>query len=367
MPLALAWILAALLLTGCVGYGPAPIARPLTRPGSPPSYEISLLGRGPLVLPRTRVDGLDVGGLSAIARRGGDTYYALVDGQPKTPARIFELSFQVTAKGVAPLPGRAAGEVVRAAIRLEGLDGETLDGEGLAITPGKTFLVASEVEPSIREISLAGKILRMLPVPDLFLAGKDRRGIHGNLGFESLALSPSGTTLWTANERPLKQDLADDSKAVPGPVRLLRYTRHGEVFVPESQYVYPVEGIAHPGPGFALIGLSELLLLPDGSLLALEREFTVTGGMHIRLYRAAIADATDVSGLDALAGADYKPVTKTLLYDFDRSSFIPDNLEGMTWGPDLPDGDRTLVLVADDNFEPLQQTQLVALRVHERR
>jgi 3-phytase len=215
-------------------------------------------------------------------------------------------------------------------------------------------------------------VLATLPVPDLFLAthsvaNTGRRGIRGNLGFESLTLSPGGTTLWTANERALKQDLADDSKTVPCPVRLLRYDRHGESFVPGAQYVYPVGGIAHPGPGFALNGLAELHLLPDGSLLALEREFTTARGMAIRLYRVTLAGATDVSGLDALDGVPSTPVRKTLLYDFAKSGFVPDNLEGITWGPVLPDGDRTLVLVSDDNFEPLQQTQIVALRLHEKR
>jgi 3-phytase len=56
-------------------------------------------------------------------------------------------------------------------------------------------------------------------------------------------------------------------------------------------------------------------------------------------------------------------VRKTLLYDF-STGFAPDNLEGMTFGPVLPDGDRTLVLVSDDNFVILQATQIVALRLH---
>jgi hypothetical protein len=313
---------------------------------------------------------MDVGGLSAISHGEGDTYYALVDNEAKTPARLFELTFRVTTSGVAPLPGRTAGEVARAAIRLDGFDGGNLDGEGLALTAAGTFLVASEVEPSIREFSRAGKLLKTLPVPAAFSAGPGRSGIRGNLGFESLTLSPDGTTLWTANERALKQDLADHRKTVPCRVRLLRYDRRGESFVPGAQYVYPVEGIAHPGPGFSLNGLSELLTLPDGSLLALERGFTTARGMDIRLYRvelAGAARATDVSELATLLGAASRPVQKTLLYDFSRSGFVPDNLEGITWGPDLPDGDRTLVLVSDDNFEPLQQTQLVALRFHEKR
>ena len=39
-------------------------------------------------------------------------------------------------------------------------------------------------------------------------------------------------------------------------------------------------------------------------------------------------------------------------------------LEGIAFGPELPDGDRTLVLVSDDNFQPFQQTQIIALRLH---
>jgi 3-phytase len=72
------------------------------------------------------------------------------------------------------------------------------------------------------------------------------------------------------------------------------------------------------------------------------------------------AGATDVSGRDSLSGEDWTPVRKTLLYDFPN----PDNLEGMTFGPELPDGDRTLVVVSDDNFLILQSTQIVALRLH---
>ena len=35
------------------------------------------------------------------------------------------------------------------------------------------------------------------------------------------------------------------------------------------------------------------------------------------------------------------------------------NVEGMTFGPDLPDGRRTLVLVSDDNFSETQVTQFL--------
>ncbi|MET7682340.1 esterase-like activity of phytase family protein [Streptomyces sp. NPDC005423] len=40
-----------------------------------------------------------------------------------------------------------------------------------------------------------------------------------------------------------------------------------------------------------------------------------------------------------------------------------DNTEGMTWGPTLRDGERTLVLVSDDNFADDAVTQFVALGI----
>jgi hypothetical protein len=312
-----------------------------------------------------RVDGLRVGGLSGIARAADGSWLAVVDNDGATPARVFRLAFAVGPPGIVPLPGKSACDVATGAIRLPGLDGKNFDGEGIAIDPAGGILVSSETEPSIRELSPAGEIRASLPVPPLFLAAKGR-GIRGNQGFESLTLepgNPGGNALWTANERALQQDAPDDETR-PSPVRLLRYERRGEGFVPAAQYVYEVAPIVPPpDKGFAVRGLAELLALPEGGLLALEREFVMGRGMTIQLYRVEIADATDVSGLESLAGQTWTPVRKTLVYDFARSGFTPDNLEGLALGPRLTDGSRTLVILSDDNFSPLEQTQLVALRL----
>ncbi|HSG38422.1 MAG TPA: esterase-like activity of phytase family protein, partial [Thermoanaerobaculia bacterium] len=171
-----------------------------------------------------------------------------------------------------------------------------------------------------------------------------------------------GDVLWTANERPLQQDAPDD-KTRPSPVRLLRYQRQGEGFVPAAQFVYEVDPIERPGRRFNTRGLVDLLPLPGGDLLALEREFVELRGLEIQIFRVSLDGATDVSGLDSLAGKSYTPVRKTLLFDFGSIGFVPDNIEGMAFGPDLPDGSRTLVLVSDNNFSRLQQTQILALRL----
>ena len=333
----------AVLLSNCVpdrGWR-APTA---AAPGPVPAYEISFLGK--LVIPPNQtVDGLNVGGLSDLVHVEGDTWWAIVDNEEDTPARIFELEFRVTER----LPE------LKSALRLEGLNGRNFDGEGLVLTDRGTFLVSSETEPSIREISAAGETIRMLPVPGLFLSDKlAGRGARVNAGFEALDLS--GGTLWTANEAALAQDAPDEARFATHPIRLLRY----DLEVPAAQYVYVLDPIERRGSGFSVRGLVDLLILPEGGLLAMEREFVEGVGSEVQIFHVSIDGATEVSGMDSLAGRRYTPVRKILLYTFEN----PDNLEGLAFGPGLPDGDRTLVVLSDDNFRPFQQTQLVALRLH---
>jgi hypothetical protein len=40
-----------------------------------------------------------------------------------------------------------------------------------------------------------------------------------------------------------------------------------------------------------------------------------------------------------------------------------DNIEGIAWGPVLENGNRSLVLVSDNNFNDTQVTQFIAIEV----
>ena len=119
-----------------------------------------------------------------------------------------------------------------------------------------------------------------------------------------------------------------------------------------------------PATAFAVSGLVELLPFNDEFMLSMERSFSVGApgtGNTIKLYSVGFPGADDVNGVDSLAGmlGGVRPVQKTLLLDLRTLGLPLDNVEGMTIGPTLPDGRRSLVLVSDNNFAPSQFTQFL--------
>ena len=74
--------------------------------------------------------------------------------------------------------------------------------------------------------------------------------------------------------------------------------------------------------------------------------------------------------MDSLTGKDYIPAKKTLLLDFENykdklTNGSIDNIEGMTFGPTLFNGNKSLILVADNNFNNLdpQLNQFILLEI----
>ncbi|TPW13993.1 MAG: hypothetical protein FD127_1695 [Acidimicrobiaceae bacterium] len=87
-------------------------------------------------------------------------------------------------------------------------------------------------------------------------------------------------------------------------------------------------------------------------------------GNTIRLYTVSFDGATNVNGLDSIAGlGNVRPVHKTLLLDLVTLGIPLDNVEGMVLGPRLPDGRQSLILVSDNNFAPTQFTQFLLFAI----
>jgi hypothetical protein len=79
---------------------------------------------------------------------------------------------------------------------------------------------------------------------------------------------------------------------------------------------------------------------------------------------ADMKSGSDVKDIDALTdNTSVKPVSKQLLLNMDDLGIYIDNIEGITWGPTLPNGNRTLLLVSDNNFQSFQKTQILLFEV----
>jgi hypothetical protein len=233
----------------------------------------------------------------------------------------------------------------------------SVDPEGLALTRDRRLIFTSEgvpaslIDPFVRRYSLSGSFLGSLPVPQAFLVTADQSsGVRPNLGFESAGVTRDGRFLFTAGENALYQDGPPATVASGSPARILRYDlRTGR---PDRQWFYETDPVAEPpvpAGAFSVNGVVELLPLGDRHLIAMERSFSVGApgtGNTIKLYDVALP-------------GDHRPARKTLLLNLDDLGIPLDNVEGLTFGPRLRDGRRSLVLVSDNNFAATQFTQFL--------
>jgi hypothetical protein len=284
----------------------------------------------------------ELSGLTYDAASGA--WYAISDDD----ARLQRLAIAID-----PATGRISGAETSSVLPLTQADGtplppgRDLEGVGLSGSGGSVF-VSDESGPSLREHALSdGRLLREIgpaSAPALGIYASQR----ANLGWEALSVAAGGAALWLSNEEALTPDGPAGTGSTSTLVRLQRFDAS---LTPDLQLAYRVDGgIVAGAIGNVNAGVSDLVALPGGDLLVLERaaglvSFTPDIDLRIRLHLVDASLATDVTGLPSLAGGGFTEVTKTLLWE----GLFPDhNFEGIALGPTLAGGDRSLVLVADD-------------------
>jgi hypothetical protein len=338
-------------------------------------------------LPKQTFANTPVGGLSALTYdRQRNLFYALSDDRSDfAPARFYTLKLalestvapkikQVTIDSVTSISDESGKPYAKGAI----------DPEGITLSPLKTLFISSEgvstteVPPFIREFDLkTGQWKRSLVLPPRYLPkienGKQTQGVGNNLGFEALTLNTSsgGATaiepfrLFTATESALVQDASPEHPQQGASYnRFLHYTIDPTQSLLLSEHLYPMDP---PPKGAVSHGLVELLAIDQGGhFLSLERSFS-SQGFTAKLFQLSTGSATDTTTIETFSGdmKGVQPIRKKLLLDLAQLGIPLDNLEGMTFGPQLPDGNRSVVLISDDNFRSEQITQLLLFRLRE--
>ena len=259
-----------------------------------------------------------------------DNRYAVVDDNRKGGGILY-FTIPIDSYGY-------VGEVsMRPAAGTADADGKKRDTEGIAFVPSLgTLYVTSEKHQEILEYDLAGRETgKSLRIPADFSV----KSISDNRGFEALSYNDVTGLFWTTTESPLKQDTF-----LPGIHRLQSFDKDGN---PAERYFYQADTPLQTAANTVayVFGISALTALDDGRLLVLEREVYVPKGSLWSKLQNAFTEISIylVDPVHDTAGI----LRKSPLCSFRTGALDLANFEGMCLGPTLPDGTRTLVLIAD--------------------
>lgn len=361
--------------------------------GDPPALELL----ASLVLPARPIGpGTDrathFGSVSGITRDPQTgRYLGIIDDHQLARAVWLDVKFaggrlSVTIESMTPLvPGPGVDRRRSTAADLEAV--VTLpDGTFVASEEGHEAGGISERPDEVWPVALLhfdreGVVRRIVDFPPAFAI--DAEGVLANQGVESLAVTPDGRLI-AGLEQPRAADgglsAGDGTDGNPAVrTRLVEFVADGDSWRAARQWMYPLTP-TRLGNGFARIcgdgenGLTELLALAPMVFLSLERACLLDESGRARntiaIYHVEVDGADDVSEVPSLRTATVRGVTKRLVLDFDSiiEQLPPeldylDNFEGMTFGPTLPDGGRTLLVVSDDNFRATQKTVFLLFRL----
>lgn len=221
------------------------------------------------------------------------------------------------------------------------------------------------LDPFVAVSNPDGTLDRVITLPEPYTSNyPEETGPRDNHNFEGLSFSPDGESLWIGLEHPLYQDGPEPSPESSVFLRLVNIDRDGNIL---REHAVELDAIDAPDDSqYLSMGMSEILVLDDNRMLAIARTTVADADWefenYIRIWELDLTKATDIHGVESLAGAEFTPVARRLVIDLNDAGLFPiDNIEGMAFGPNLPNGNRALVLVNDNNFDFETQVQQIVL------
>jgi len=326
-----------------------------------------------------------VGGLSSIDFDPvTHTYYLISDDRSHiNPARFYTASIAISEKGIdevritgvhtlrqknglsyPELTKHATKTVDPEAMRYNGRTKQLIwssEGERI-INSNDTTLI----NPSITIISTKGGEADSIPLPDNMRMRLTESGPRRNGVLEGLTFAGDFKTLYVNMEEPLYQDgPRADLVRNQAFIRIYQFDLKTKKNI--AQYAYELEPIPlPPAKEGAEInnGIPDILWIGKNKLLVTERAYSGGKGTNIKVFLADLSGADNIAGLKSIIKTPVAhPVKKKLLLNMDNLGMYIDNIEGATLGPVLPNGHQTLIFVADNNFNPKEESQFLLFEV----
>ncbi|WP_025743500.1 esterase-like activity of phytase family protein [Aquimarina pacifica] len=332
------------------------------------------------IIEEQEIKGVPIGGLSGIDYQN-NTWYLICDTSTP-PIRFYKANLNYTKDGftnvtiddMIEIKSVAGTTFEKTPVDPESIRFDSSSGNILYTSEGS---INNGIDPALIEISIQGDHIKNYTLPTNFKANSsdDTSGPRHNGVLEGLSISFDKKGYWVSFELPLIEDGPEpDITDTESPVRITKIDKTSGT--PESQFAYELDPVSREpalGTEFKVNGLVEILEYDDQQFLALERSFSsgyIDGGNTVKIYKVDATNATNTLSIDTFVAATYTKATKTLLFDFDTirkdlTNGTIDNLEGITFGPTLEDGSRTIVVISDNNFNSFfpQYNQIIALKV----
>lgn len=342
-----------------------------TRALKNPAYKVTFLDE--YILPvNFEYQNQTFGGISGVDFKNGKLI--MVNDSPSTPL-IFSAEFNLDNFKLDTLVFTSVAKLETDVFFKENaLDMESIrfDGNGYLIsTEGN---IDKGLAPRIFKINEKIEFLEHYPLADYFLPEGNNYPRHNGV-FEGLTMDLNSNGFWFANELPLENDgKTPKLYNTNSPIRISYFDKNKNQVT--RQYAMDLDRILKiPLLPFAINGLTEILQLENNKFLILERAYSAghkSQGNRVKLFLADISNASDIKEMDQLSKVSQEVVyaKKSLLFDFKSiksqlTDRIVDNLEGLCFGPLLPNGNRTLIIASDDNFNSFgpQLNQFIVLEL----
>lgn len=314
---------------------------------------------GEVIISNTDFESTTIGGLSGIDYHNG-TYYVISD-DPINPIRYYTMNLKFDADNFTSVEVTGVHKFLD--IQGNPIQDNTVDPESIRFDPESNKIiwvsegnVKSGIPPALFETGIDKITTASTKTPEIL----SLFGVIPNGALEGLSLSYDKKGYWIAMELPLFQDGNIPTFASNNsPVRISYIDKKSNEVT--QQFAYNLDKLAidpKGAPGSSINGLVEILSINDTEFYTLERSFSRgdNGGTVIKLFKTTITGASNIKDIASLKGADYNLMKKELIFNFDSiKEQLPskqiDNIEGICFGPELSNGNKSLVFVADDNFK----------------
>ncbi|WP_299223355.1 esterase-like activity of phytase family protein [uncultured Aquimarina sp.] len=332
-----------------------------------------------LIIPMQDINGIPIGGFSGIDYKN-DVWYIISDGSDPIRYYTAGISYNqnsftnATIDRMIEIRDAMGNSFLENQVDPEAIRFDTSTGNIIYASEGS---INNGTNPALLEIGTNGIQLRNYVLPDNLAANiiDDLSGPRHNGALESLSISFDNNAYWIGMELPLIEDGPEPTTSdTESPVRITRINKN--TGLAERQFAYeldPVDREPTLGTTFTINGLVEILEYDEDKFLSIERSFSsgyLDGGNTVKIYKVDATNATNILGITAFSNETYTKATKTLLFEFDNirnqlTNTIVDNIEGITFGPVLSDGSKSLVVISDNNFNAFlpQLNQLIVFKV----